>query len=111
MRNVNVFFVNTLINKNNNMCITITMKFIQDRKGTIRKIAEFLGRSLTEKDIDHVMEHTSLENMKNNPACNFSYVEEEQKVDKTHGTFINTGNLACMALRVYCNFVCDNYIL
>ena len=65
---------------------------IQDRRGTIKKIADFLGRTLTETDIDNVMEHTSLENMKNNPACNYQYVEQDQKVDKTNGAFINAGN-------------------
>ena len=64
----------------------------QDRRGTIKKIADFLGRSLTEKDIDNVMEHTSLENMKKNPACNFQHMEEVQKVDKTEGAFINKGD-------------------
>lgn len=66
-------------------------KVIKDRRGTIKKIADFLGRSLTEKDLDNVMKHTSLENMRNNPACNFQYVEEAQKVDKTEGAFINKG--------------------
>ena len=55
------------------------------------KIANFLGRSLTEDDIDKVMEHTSLENMKKNAAVNFSYKEKLHKTDTSDGAFINQG--------------------
>lgn len=53
------------------------------------KIANFLGRSLTEDDIDKVMEHTSLENMKKNAAVNLSYNEKFHNT--SDGAFINQG--------------------
>ena len=70
------------------VCFFVCLK---DRRGTIKRIADFLGKSLTEDDIDRVMEHTSLENMKKNEAVNFKYQEKLHGTDKTDGAFINTG--------------------
>lgn len=66
-------------------------KLIKDRRGTITKIADFLGRNLTDDEIDKVMEHTSIENMKKNNAVNLSTHEKIRKTDKSEGAFINTG--------------------
>ena len=68
-------------------------KFIsfQDKRGTIKKIAEFLGRPLTEEDIDRIVEHTSLQYMKTNDKVNLSYIEKYRDTDKSEGAFINKG--------------------
>ena len=70
------------------------MLTFQDRRGTITKIADFLGRNLTDEEIDKVMEHTSIENMKKNNAVNLSTHEKIRKTDKSEGAFINTGKYA-----------------
>ena len=65
----------------------------QDKRGTIEKIAEFLGKSLTDEDVDRIIEHTSLQYMKNNDKVNMSYIEKYRETDKTEGAFINKGNI------------------
>ena len=65
--------------------------FSQDRVGTVRKIADFLGKVLTDEQVNKIVEHTSLESMKYNPAVNFAYFEQEFDTDKTDGEFINSG--------------------
>ena len=64
----------------------------QDKRGTIKTIAEFLGRSLTEYDVDRIVEHTSLQYMKTNDKVNLSYIEKYRETDKSEGAFINKGN-------------------
>lgn len=64
---------------------------MKDRRGTIQKIADFLGKSLADDDIDKILEHTTLENMRKNPAVNMSYIEKHRETDKTEGVFINKG--------------------
>ena len=64
---------------------------LQDRRGSIKTIADFLGRDLTEVQIDRALEETNLHNMKTNRSCNFSYFEDKFETEKTEGAFINTG--------------------
>ena len=71
-----------------NQCHT---SLLQDRRGTIIKIADFLGKTLTDADVDRIMEHTSLENMKKNDSVNLAYLEKLKETDKSEGAFINTG--------------------
>ena len=42
----------------------------QDLRGSILKIAEFLGRTLDDEQIRNLTKHLSFENMKNNPSVN-----------------------------------------
>lgn len=66
----------------------------QDRPTAIRRIAEFLGRDLCDKDVERISEHCSLENMKNNEMTNFSYIEQYKKTVKdSSARFINKGKL------------------
>ena len=63
----------------------------KDRRGTIKKIADFLGKLLTDDDIDNILEHTSLENMRKNEAVNMSYIEKHRETDNSEGVFISKG--------------------
>lgn len=49
----------------------------EDPKREIRKILEFLGRSLPEETVDHIVRHTSFKEMKNNRMANHSTVPAE----------------------------------
>ena len=74
----------------------------QDRRGTIQKIADFLGKSLTDEDIDKILEHTSIENMRKNGAVNMSYIEKHRDTDSSEGGFINKGNWKKSCIRKTC---------
>lgn len=43
---------------------------IKDLPGTIKKVAEFLGKNYTEEEIDKLTDYLSIHNFKNNPAVN-----------------------------------------
>ncbi|KAL2766281.1 sulfotransferase 1A2 isoform 2 [Daubentonia madagascariensis] len=45
---------------------------LQNPKREIRKILEFLGHSLPEEIVDHIIRHTSFEEMKKNPMTNYT---------------------------------------
>lgn len=44
--------------------------YFQDQKGVIRKTAQFLGKELTDAEVDMLEEHLSFKNMQSNPALN-----------------------------------------
>ena len=54
-------------------------------------MADFLGRDLTEEQIDMIVEATTIENMKSNTSCNFHHFEQKFQTDNTEGAFINKG--------------------
>ncbi|KAG3259576.1 sulfotransferase 1A1-like [Ictidomys tridecemlineatus] len=43
----------------------------------IRKILEFLGHSVSEETVDHIIQHTSFKEMKKNPMANYSTLPTE----------------------------------
>ena len=59
---------------------------VQDMPGTIRKIAEFLDKELTEEDVRRICEHCSINNMKKRE------IEDRKNWDHVHGTSIKTND-------------------
>lgn len=55
---------------------------LQDINSSIRKIADFLGKSLSEADVSKIAEHCQFKNMKNNEMLNFSWWKESGIADK-----------------------------
>ncbi|XP_047388987.1 sulfotransferase 1A1-like [Sciurus carolinensis] len=49
----------------------------ENPKREIRKILEFLGCSLSEETVDHIVQHTSFKVMKKNPMTNYSTIPTE----------------------------------
>ncbi|KAG3259577.1 sulfotransferase 1A1-like [Ictidomys tridecemlineatus] len=49
----------------------------ENPKREIKKILEFLGRSLSEETVDHIVQHTSFKEMKKNPMANYSTIPTE----------------------------------
>ncbi|CAH1776858.1 unnamed protein product [Owenia fusiformis] len=43
----------------------------KDPEGTIKKIAEFCNKTLTQTQIDEILDHTTFKNMSNNPSTNY----------------------------------------
>lgn len=46
----------------------------EDMEGNIRKIAEFLGKNLSDKDVKFIEHHCSFDNMKNNAQVNYEWM-------------------------------------
>ena len=69
---------------------------VNDMSGTVRKIAEFLNRELSEDDVKQICEHCSIENMKKNKMTNGDHHEEyvpgtSIAFNKNNSGLINTG--------------------
>jgi hypothetical protein len=65
---------------------------IKDKPATIREIAEFLGRKLTDEDVERITEHCRVENMRDNPMVNLAYFRDIKTLnDDADGRFINAG--------------------
>ncbi|XP_053373145.1 sulfotransferase 1C2-like isoform X2 [Mercenaria mercenaria] len=65
---------------------------VRDKLAAVRRIADFLGRKLTEDDISRIADHCSVANMRDNPAVNNSYWVEFKKMNFENGArFINEG--------------------
>ncbi|KAB0394875.1 hypothetical protein E2I00_008110, partial [Balaenoptera physalus] len=47
---------------------------LQNPKREIQKILEFVGRSLPEETVDHIVQHTSFKEMRKNPMTNYSTI-------------------------------------
>lgn len=56
----------------------------------IQKILEFLGRSLPEETVDHIVQHTSFKEMKKNPMTNYSTVPTDI-MDHSISSFMRKG--------------------
>lgn len=65
---------------------------VKDKPKAVRKIASFLGRTLTDDDIAKICEHCSVDNMRNNDMVNMSYLRDVKHVnDDAPCRFINQG--------------------
>ena len=73
------------------LCVTYEQMH-QDRRSVVRKVADFLGVSLTDADVDDIVKYTSFEVMKANPDTNFRQWEDTGVVSGTEeGTFMRKG--------------------
>uniref|UniRef100_A0A8C9PK68 Sulfotransferase n=1 Tax=Spermophilus dauricus TaxID=99837 RepID=A0A8C9PK68_SPEDA len=62
----------------------------ENPKREIRKILEFLGRSLSEEMVDHIVQHTSFKEMKKNPMTNYTTIPTEI-MDHSISAFMRKG--------------------
>ncbi|KAM5130676.1 sulfotransferase 1A1-like isoform 1-T4 [Callospermophilus lateralis] len=62
----------------------------ENPKREIKKILEFLGRSLSEEMVDHIVQHTSFKEMKKNPMTNYSTIPTEI-MDHSISAFMRKG--------------------
>ncbi|XP_043220084.1 sulfotransferase family cytosolic 1B member 1-like [Amphibalanus amphitrite] len=73
------------------LCLTYEQMH-QDRGSVVRKVADFLGVSLSDADVDDIVKNTSFEVMKANPDTNFRQWEDSGMVSGTEeGTFMRKG--------------------
>lgn len=64
-------------------------------KGTIRAVADFVGKTMTEDDIDRLADHLHISNFKNNPAVNFESHRDIGLLNKNTEGFIRQGKSKC----------------
>ena len=62
----------------------------KDRRGGVKRIAEFLGLERTDAEIDEVVEASSFEAMKNNDAANYNWLSGEW-LDPGREPFVRKG--------------------
>ncbi|XP_036135939.1 sulfotransferase 1A1 [Molossus molossus] len=62
----------------------------ENPKREIKKILEFVGRSLSEETVDHIVQHTSFKEMKKNPMANYSNIPIEI-MDHSISAFMRKG--------------------
>jgi Sulfotransferase domain len=63
----------------------------QDFVETVRKIALFLGKSVTEDRLLKIVRVTRLEEMRTNNALNYLWCEDSGTMDKEEGKFLRKG--------------------
>ncbi|KAJ3640724.1 hypothetical protein Zmor_027268 [Zophobas morio] len=90
----------------------------KDLKKVIKQVAEFLGRTFSEQDLERLAKHLSFDSMKNNPAVNKEILVELVKKfydKKNDGSFLRKGivgdHKAAMSpemLRKFDNWIKDN---
>lgn len=64
----------------------------KDLEGSVRKVAEFLGKDLQEGNIKELVEHLSFDSMKRNAATNKDY-DKEGLLMKRNGDFMRKGEV------------------
>ncbi|KAG3259575.1 sulfotransferase 1A1 [Ictidomys tridecemlineatus] len=62
----------------------------ENPKSEIRKILEFLGHSVSEETVDHIVQHTSFKEMKKNPMTNYTTIPTEF-MDQNISPFMRKG--------------------
>lgn len=65
---------------------------LQNPKREIQKILEFLGRSLPEETVDHIVQQTSFKEMKKNSMANYATIPKEI-MDHNISAFMRKGAL------------------
>nr|XP_033817464.1 sulfotransferase 2B1-like [Geotrypetes seraphini]XP_033817465.1 sulfotransferase 2B1-like [Geotrypetes seraphini]XP_033817466.1 sulfotransferase 2B1-like [Geotrypetes seraphini] len=73
-----------------NLLILTYEELLQDLRGSVMRICNFLGRELNEAAIDSVVENTTLKSMKDNKMSNHSTVNKEI-IDVQKSPFIRKG--------------------
>lgn len=76
-----------------NMCIVFFEDMKDDLPTTIRKVAKFLEKDVTENEIKMLTEHLSFKSMKNNKNVNNEAIREVAFVPGESGAFIRKGEV------------------
>ncbi|XP_068098990.1 sulfotransferase 2B1-like [Hyperolius riggenbachi] len=70
-------------------CITYE-ELLKDHRGSVVRLCEFLGKELTDAQIDSIVQHSSFSSMKDNKMSNWSLLPPEV-LDHTKGSVLRKG--------------------
>ena len=65
----------------------------QDLRGSVLKICKFLGKELSEEDVDAVVRQATFENMKNDPRANYDNKLKAYFGIQKKGHFLRKGDV------------------
>nr|CAD7460375.1 unnamed protein product [Timema tahoe] len=63
----------------------------KDLPGTVRKVAQFLNKSLSEEQVAQMSQHLNIENFRRNPAVNMDFLKEVGLLNSGEQSFIRKG--------------------
>lgn len=66
---------------------------LKDLKGSLRKLAQFLGKPLADADLPKLLNHLNIKNFQNNPAINCHDLIDVKILTKDAQGFIRNGNI------------------
>lgn len=78
------------LRNNPNVLFYFYEDIVNDVDATIKRVAQFLNKEICDSDLNSLKEHLSLENFRNNPAVNGSYLKTVTKPGSTYG-FVRRG--------------------
>ncbi|XP_061421262.1 sulfotransferase 2B1-like isoform X1 [Lethenteron reissneri] len=65
---------------------------VKDLRGSVKRIADFMERPLSESALDTIAEHCTFSSMKKNPMANYSLISNDW-LDHNVGTFMRKGTV------------------
>lgn len=75
---------------------------MQDLRSAVLKICSFLGKKLSEEEVDSVVRQATFENMRKDPRANYENLPEEL-AEKNKGKFLRKGKVEPVK--------CNNYLI
>jgi len=74
-----------------NICFIFFEDMKRDLRSQIRRVAEFLGKSYSDEQVDKLASHLHIDNFKNNPYVNHESEKELGVMHKDRGSFVRKG--------------------
>jgi len=83
--------MNRVTRAKNILCGANFKIFFKDLSSTIRNMGKFLGKQMSNAQIDFLAEHLNIRNFRNNPAVNYDLVKEVGMLNSGEPAFIRKG--------------------
>nr|CAD7402381.1 unnamed protein product [Timema cristinae] len=65
----------------------------KDLPGTVKKVAQFLNKSLSDEQVAQMSKHLNIENFRRNPAVNMDFLKEVGLLNSGEQSFIRKGGV------------------
>ena len=76
-----------------NLCLLSYEDMKKDQAGSVRKVAKFLGKDLSDDQVESLVEHLSFNKMKNNEAVNGAVLRDTLALFTEKGGFVRKGQV------------------